>query len=80
MCEGIGIPSSSLVAEGFVSQAKATRVGLGYRNLPWATLPGHPGIQTAEELRDNVARVTVPEIIHNLTEVAAQVAAAKAAA
>jgi len=73
----VGIPSSSLVAEGFISQARATRTGLGYRTLPWATLVGHPGIQTPEELRDNVARVTVPEIIHNLTEVVADSAAAE---
>jgi hypothetical protein len=66
-CEAAGIPSSSLVATGFVSQAKATRVGLGFRDLPWATLVGHPGVQTTEALRENVLRVTLPEIIENLT-------------
>ena len=36
------------------AQAKATRAGLGYPNLPWATLPGHPAVQTREQLRDNL--------------------------
>ena len=67
VCEAVGIASSSLVAVGFITQAKATRVGLGFRNLPWATLVGHPGTQTTEQLRDNVATVTLPEIIENLT-------------
>ena len=67
VCEAVGIASSSLVAVGFITQAKATRVGLGFRNLPWATLVGHPGTQTTEQLRENVATVTLPEIIENLT-------------
>ncbi|MES3000509.1 MAG: UGSC family (seleno)protein [Pseudomonadota bacterium] len=66
-CEAAGFPSSSLVATAFVEQAKATRVGLGYPNLPWATLVGHPAVQTPEKLRENVSTVTVPEIIANLT-------------
>ncbi|KWT92075.1 MULTISPECIES: hypothetical protein [unclassified Variovorax] len=66
-CEAAGIPSSSLVSTGFIAQAKATRAGLGYPNLPWATLPGHPAVQTREQLRDNLIDVTLPEIIDNLT-------------
>lgn len=66
-CEAAGFPSSSLVATAFVSQAKATRTGLGYPNLPWATLVGHPAVQTPAQLRENVSSVTVPEIIANLT-------------
>ncbi|MBG9386410.1 hypothetical protein I5803_00100 [Caenimonas sp. DR4.4] len=66
-CEAAGIPSSSLVSTGFVEQAKATRMGLGFPDLPWATLVGHPAVQAVDELRDNVSRVTVPGIIENLT-------------
>jgi hypothetical protein len=36
-------------------------------NLPWATLVGHPGVQTREQLRDNVISTTLPEVIANLT-------------
>lgn len=75
-CEAAGIPSSSLVSAGFISQAKATRRGLGYPNLPWATLPGHPGVQTREQLRDNVVTVTLPEVVDNLTGVIAPAAEA----
>jgi hypothetical protein len=66
-CEAAGIPSSSLVSTGFIAQARATRVGLGFSNLPWATLPGHPAVQTLAELQDNVLRITLPEIIDNLS-------------
>jgi len=71
VCEAAGIASSSLVAAGFIGQAKATRVGLGMPNLPWATLPGHPGVQTREQLRANVIETTLPEVIDNLTGVLA---------
>ena len=66
-CEAAGIPASSLVAAGFVGQAKATRVGLGYKNLPWATLVGHPGVQSSDEIRKNIVETTLAEIIENLT-------------
>jgi len=66
-CEAAGIPSSSLVSDGFVEQARATRVSLGYPALPWARLVGHPAVQTPEELRENVLQVTFPEIVGNLT-------------
>jgi len=77
-CEAAGFPSSSLVATAFVEQAKATRVGLGYPNLPWATLVGHPAVQTPDQLRHNVTSVTVPEVIANLTGALAEGATANA--
>jgi hypothetical protein len=65
-CERGGIPTSSLVCEGFLGQAAATSVGLGMPNLPVALIPGHPGAQSLEELRANVRRVTAPQVIENL--------------
>lgn len=50
-----------------MSQAFATRVGLGYPNMPVATIVGHPGAQTVEEIRRNAAEVTAAEVIANLT-------------
>ena len=35
-------------------------------NLPVATIPGHPGAQSLEELRANVHSITAPEVIDNL--------------
>ncbi len=72
ICEAAGIPTSSLVAEGFVSQAKATRIGLGLPGLPWAVIPRHPGVQTKDELRANVLTTTLSGVISNLTENPAQ--------
>jgi len=67
VCEAAGIPSASLVSEGFVNQAKAVRHGLGLPTLPWAVIPSHPAVQTREELRNNVLRVTLAGVINNLT-------------
>ena len=36
-------------------------------NLPLAMVPGHPDVQTAEELRENVLSVTLDAVIDNLT-------------
>lgn len=66
-CEAAGIPSSTLVCEGFLQQAAFTAVGLGMPNLPVAAIPGHPGVQSDEELARNIADVTFPQIVENLT-------------
>ncbi len=50
ICERAGYPTSSLVCEGFLSQAAATSVGLGMPNMPVATIVGHPGAQASEEI------------------------------
>jgi len=35
-------------------------------NMPFATIPGHPGVQSVEELRANVRNVTTQQVIENL--------------
>jgi len=65
-CERAGFPTSSLVCEGFLTQAAATSVGLGMPNLPVATIVGHPGAQTMEEIRTHVSNVTARQVIDNL--------------
>ena len=67
VCEKAGYPTSSLVCEGFLTQAAATSVGLGYPNMPVATIVGHPGAQSVEEIRRNAIEVTAAEVIANLT-------------
>lgn len=57
----------SLVCEGFVGQASTTSVGLGMPNLPLAMVPGHVDVQSAEELKANVVRVTLERVINGLT-------------
>jgi hypothetical protein len=65
--EAAGIPSSSLVCEGFLGLAASTMVGLGMPNLPVARVPGHTGVQSREELRRNILEVTMDCVVANLT-------------
>ena len=67
VAEKAGVPSASLVCEGFVGQASTTSVGLGVPNLPLANVPGHVDSQSADELRRNIEQVTLDGIIANLT-------------
>ncbi|MBM3683851.1 MAG: hypothetical protein FJW83_04805 [Actinobacteria bacterium] len=61
-----GVPTSSLVCEGFVGQASATAGGLGMPNLPVAVVPGHVDTQTVDELERNIAEHTLEQVIANL--------------
>ena len=71
-CEAAGFPTASITCEGFLGQAAATSIGLGMANLPVALVPGHVAVQSNEELRRNVAEVTVDRIIASLTAMPAQ--------
>jgi len=64
--EGSGVPSSTLVCEGFLPLATAASVGLGMPNLPVARVVGHPGVQSKEQLRQNTLEVTLQHVIDNL--------------
>ena len=66
-CEAAGFPSASLICDGFSKLAAAASVGLGMPNIPIATVPGHPGVQSAEELRKNILEHTLDHVIQNLT-------------
>ena len=68
MCEEAGVPSSSLVSQGFLKLAEASSIGLGFPSMPVALVPGHPGAQTAVMLRRNILEVTAAEVIKNLTD------------
>jgi len=68
VAERAGVPTASLVCEGFLGQAATTSTGLGLPGLPTALVPGHVDVQSVEELRRNVAAVTVDAVIRNLTE------------
>jgi len=67
VAERSGIPTSSLVCEGFLVQGTSTAAGLGFPDLPLARLPGHVDVQSSEELCRNVLAVTVDAVIENLT-------------
>ena len=71
--EKAGVPSSSLVCEGFLGQAGTTSVGLGLPNLPVALVPGHVGIQSDTEIAENIHGVTLDDVVCNLTQMPADV-------
>ncbi len=66
--ERAGIPSVSLVCEGFAGQASSTAEGLGFTHLPVAILPGHVNMQTYEELKNNLLEVTAGQVVSGLSE------------
>ncbi len=66
-CEAAGYPASSLVCEGFLRQAKATSMGLGFPGMPVALVPSHPDALSLEELHRNTLEVTTEQVIANLT-------------
>jgi hypothetical protein len=64
--EEAGVPTSTLVCEGFLGLASASSVGLGMPNLPVASVPGHTGVQSAQTLRRNILEVTLDRVVDNL--------------
>jgi hypothetical protein len=70
--EAAGIPSSTLVCEGFLGLAASTSVGLGMPTIPVAPVPGHTGVQSKDELRRNILSVTLDNVVANLTRAPAQ--------
>jgi hypothetical protein len=64
--EEAGVPTSTLVCEGFLGLASASSVGLGMPNLPVASVPGHTGVQSVETLRRNILDVTLDRVVDNL--------------
>ncbi len=65
--EKLGLPTVSLVCEGFVLQGDFTAAGLGMPNLPMAVYPGHVNFHSVKELENNVKTVMVEQIIKGLT-------------
>ena len=61
--EEAGVPTSTLVCEGFFGLAAASSVGLGMPNLPIALVPGHTGVQSNEVLRRNILDVTLDRVV-----------------
>jgi hypothetical protein len=67
IAEKAGIPSATIVASGFVGQAKAVAKNLGMPNLGIAEYPGVIMNHSEEELRRNVEEVLVKNIVRELT-------------
>ena len=65
--EVAGVPSVSLVCEGFERQAAATGRGLGFDGLPLAVMRGHVDSQSADEMISSLLGSTFDQIITGLT-------------
>jgi hypothetical protein len=70
--ESAGVPSSTLVCEGFLGLAGAASIGLGFPDMPVARVIGHPGVQSGETLRKNTLDVTLEHVIANLLQAPAE--------
>ena len=65
--ETAGIPSVSIVCEGFVGQAAATGRGLGFDGLPLAVLAGHVDARSHDEMVADFVATTVDQVVAGLT-------------
>ena len=72
--ERAGIPSVSIVCEGFVGQAAATSRGHGFDDLPLAVISGHVDAVGWDELRTEFVSATVAQVVTGLTREADPVA------
>lgn len=65
--ETAGIPSVSIVCEGFQGQARATARGHGFDGLPLAVSIGHVDAQSFELMSANFISHTIEQIVEGLT-------------
>ncbi len=66
--EKSGIPTASLICDGFIGQAAGIAPGLGIAGLPVARIVGHVDGQNLDELERNVQAVTANAVIDCLTD------------
>ncbi|MFC2004362.1 UGSC family (seleno)protein, partial [Chloroflexota bacterium] len=65
--EKFGLPTVSLVCDGFVVQGSLTAAGLGMTNLPMAAYPGTINLHSVDELEKNIVEVVIEQVIKGLT-------------
>ncbi|MEM7140232.1 MAG: UGSC family (seleno)protein [Actinomycetota bacterium] len=65
--EAAGVPSVSIVCEGFEGQAAATGRGLGFDGMALASTVGHVDTQSRELMIDTFATKTVDQVVAGLT-------------
>ncbi len=65
--EAAGIPSVSLICEGFDRQATATARGLGFDDIALAVMRGHVDAQPTAEMIESFVAHTVDQVVAGLT-------------
>ncbi|MFC1885517.1 UGSC family (seleno)protein [Thermodesulfobacteriota bacterium] len=64
--ENAGVPSASLVTEGFIKQGQSTANGSGMPYLPLAEIPGHTDMFSDETFEKIITDVTLDQVIDAL--------------
>ena len=67
LVEKLGIPTVSIVCDGFLMQGRLSAKGLGLANLPYTVHPGHLNFATAEQVQKNAAGIMLDQVIKGLT-------------
>lgn len=67
VAESAGIPTVSLICEGFEGQARATARGFGFDDMAVAVTRGHVDAQAAPEMEQNFIDHTLTQVIVGLT-------------
>ncbi|MCL2670011.1 MAG: hypothetical protein FWE89_04935 [Syntrophaceae bacterium] len=67
LVEKLGIPTVTIVCDGFLAQGRLSAAGLGLPNLPFTAHPGHVNVTSAEDLQRNAAGIMLDEVIKGLT-------------
>ncbi len=67
VAEAAGIPSVSIVSEGFARQAQFTAAGSGVPDLPVALYPGRMSFDTVQQLDEKVRETTLSDVVEGLT-------------
>lgn len=67
LVEKLGIPTVTIVCDGFLEQGRYSATGLGMPNLPFAAHPGHVNVATTEQVQKNAAGIMLDQVIKGLT-------------
>ncbi len=65
--EKLGIPTSSIICEGFNIPGELTAAGLGMSGLPMSVYPGAINLHSAEQMEKHVAAILAEQIVRDLT-------------
>ncbi|MFC1988990.1 hypothetical protein ACFLVW_00215 [Chloroflexota bacterium] len=65
--EKLGLPTVSIICDGFIVPGELSATGLGIPNLPMSVYPGPLNLHSDEELEKNVAAALIDKIIEGLT-------------
>jgi hypothetical protein len=68
VAEAAGIPSVSIIATGFIPQARTIGRALGIDNARIVEYPGVPMTESSELIRENVVAHVIDRLIELLTQ------------